>query len=150
MSIILIGKNKNREAIVDEDLLEMLSMISWGYSNGYAVGYPVRGERQVTMHRLIMGFPPDQIDHINRNKLDNRRCNLRVADYSLNSINRGLFRTTKSGHHGIGWDTRKNKWTVRIRRNDIRYFVGLFSDLEQAVSERDEFLATHGFMEATI
>lgn len=72
------------QAIVDDDDYDRVSKYKWHYSNGYAVtnfGY--------RMHRLIMLPPHDLvIDHINHNRLDNRRENLRVCTQLENSRNR--------------------------------------------------------------
>lgn len=83
--IKLIGaKSRGRYSIVDDCDYERVSKYKWHYNNGYAVnsfGY--------RMHRLIM-MPPDNmvIDHINHDRLDNRRENLRICTQFENSQNR--------------------------------------------------------------
>ncbi len=70
------------------------------------------------------------IDHINCNKLDNRRENLRVATRSQNMFNRTAQRNNRSGLKGV--TKRKGKWTARIQKDGIQYDLGLFNTPEEA------------------
>ena len=68
-----------------------------------------------------MGAEKGQVvDHINHNKLDNRKVNLRVCTDMENSKNKGLRKDNKSGVTGVVWNNEKNKWTVNIRCNNKR------------------------------
>lgn len=85
-------------------------------SNGYVLTM-LFGKRQY-VHRLawlyVYGkFPKVEIDHINGNKSDNRIINLREANRSQNSMNRGPAIKNISGHKGVVWDKERNKWVVR-------------------------------------
>lgn len=88
------------------------------------------------VHKLIYmyhhGFVPDQLDHINRNKLDNRIENLRPASPEENASNRKLFSNNKSGAKGVFWDKPKNKWFVYLDVNKTRKNIGYFEDFELA------------------
>ncbi len=87
--------NINLVAIVDEDYHFILSYNSWNLSKGYprAAKQINKIRKTVRMHQLIierMGIVVSDgmvCDHINRNKLDNRRCNLRLATISQNAAN---------------------------------------------------------------
>lgn len=83
--ISLIGrKGKGLYAIIDEEDYKKVSRYRWHYNNGYAVS-----DFGVRMHRFIMNPPDDLvIDHINHNRLDNRRFNLKVCTQFENSQNR--------------------------------------------------------------
>lgn len=133
-------------ALVDDEDYEYLSQWQWHYGvNGYAMrttyirgsGRKNQKNEYVLMHRLINKTPPKQLtDHINRNKLDNRKTNLRSANKSLNSINRPLQPNNKSGHKGVHWFKRVKLWQVYLDRDGKRINVGYFADLDEAVMAR--------------
>ena len=78
------------------------------------------------MHSLLLKVPPGlQIDHANRNGLDNRRCNLRIATHSQNQANRGPLRHNTSGFHGVS-RTRSGKWEACISQHNSNIHLGYF------------------------
>jgi hypothetical protein len=92
--------------------------------------------REFPAHRLIWfwmtgEWPKHQIDHINRNKSDNRWCNLREATNSQN-INSPVKADNTSGFHGVGFDKRRQKWAARIRVAGKRIMLGRFDSAEGA------------------
>lgn len=116
---------------------------------GMVVGYIpksiTRNNRYITtkisgkhwcVHRLIFlwhnGYIPDQIDHINRNTLDNRIENLRETTASQNICNRKLFSNNTSGMKGVHWHKHKKKWFVYVDINKKRKSIGYFDDIELA------------------
>jgi hypothetical protein len=78
------------------------------------------------LHRVIMGNPQGEIDHINRDKLDNRRQNLRTATCSENRCNRGLQSNNTSGFKGVCWDERNQKWLSYVMINGKQIHVGRY------------------------
>jgi hypothetical protein len=97
-------------------------------TDGYAV-YSSRkgGYHKKSLHRIIMGDPTGQcIDHINRDRLDNRRQNLRIATRSQNECNKGLISTNKSGFKGVFFDKRAQKWRAEIRIDGKLIYLGLY------------------------
>lgn len=58
----------------------------------------------------VTGVWPTLVDHIDRNRLNNRWANLRDANKSVNAINSGLHKNNTSGHTGVYWT--KGKWRV--------------------------------------
>jgi hypothetical protein len=88
------------------------------------------------VHKLIWlwhyGEIPDQLDHINRDSLDNRIENLRPATASQNTMNRKLFSNNRSGCRGVSWNKRQNKWFAYVDVNKRRKNLGYFQDLELA------------------
>lgn len=89
-------------------------------------------------HRLAWlyvhgAWPSSQLDHINRNKLDNRICNLRLATHDLNQQNHiRARRTNKIGLLGVSLS--QGKWRAQITVNRKKIFLGRFDDPEQAHS----------------
>jgi len=93
---------------------------------------------RVGAHRLAWFYvygvwPPDQVDHINLVKDDNRLSNLRLATASGNAINRGRRRDNKSGIKGVSWSKEMRKWTacIRIPGGPWKH-LGRFSSKEDA------------------
>lgn len=87
----LVGKmGKGKYAIVDDEDYEKVSRYRWHYGNGYAIS-----DFGVRMHRFIMSPPQDLVvDHINHDRLDNRRSNLKICTQFENSQNRTHARAT--------------------------------------------------------
>lgn len=85
------------------------------------------------MHREILkpneGF---ETDHINRDRLDNRRSNLRACTTSQNAHNRRLRSDNKTGVMGIWFRKDSRKWTARIVVNGQRKILGCFISKEEA------------------
>ena len=100
--------------------------------NGYRVGN-ILG-KSYRIHRLVylyhFGFIPEQVDHINGNRSDNRIENLRAATSSQNSQNRKA--TGKSGIKGVHWHKQSKKWiaSICIKRKNIH--LGSFCLIEDA------------------
>lgn len=94
---------------------------------------------QLSLHRVILGLDANssiRVDHINGDPLDNRRCNLRLADAAQNGWNRTrLNRNNRSGAAGVS-RTRLGHWQayIDIRRKRIR--LGTFHDFAAAVAAR--------------
>lgn len=123
-------------ALIDDEDFELISSYRWNLDfSGYAVTYPRINGRQKTlpMHRLVMGEPKAmQVDHINRNKLDNRKSNLRLCTHAQNMVNVGLTKANKSGYKGVRWNERLRKWQASIRTCGKPRHLGLFDSREAA------------------
>ena len=76
--------------------------------------------------------PPDQIDHINGDKSDNRWSNLRAATQNQNQHNQGRRRDNASGYKGVSWDSTHKKWLAKIQVDSKRYSLGAFTTPEEA------------------
>jgi HNH endonuclease len=118
--------------------------ISWKPWRLNAYGYAVRGEKrqgkftQLFLHRVILNAPPGmEVDHVNGDQLDNRRCNLRLVTHAQNQQNRKQQRNNSSGFRGISWYPRYRKWQVLIWDNRHRIHLGYFTKLEDAVATYD-------------
>jgi hypothetical protein len=98
------------------------------------------------MHRLVLGAQKGQIvDHINGDRTDNRRSNLRFASKEGNAQNAAKRSDNKSGHKGVSWDYKSKLWEVRVKVNGRQRFGGRFSDLNEAAERARSFrLLFHG------
>jgi hypothetical protein len=92
------------------------------------------------MHHLVIGTNwGGETDHINRNKLDNRRGNLRRATHSQNMCNRVVkSRLPKSGYRGVVWRVARGKWSACINVKRKEHFLGYFADKEDAARAYDD------------
>lgn len=137
----IVKTRKGEQIIVDDSDLEAVSAHTWSIeTSGYAVTNtpdPKRkGKYRVTkMHRLIMGFThgdKQYVDHINGDKLDNRRANLRPATNSQNLCNRKAPVSNRSGYKGVSFHKASSKWRATICQNYKYQHLGLFETAEQA------------------
>lgn len=81
-------------------------------------------------------WPTDLLDHINRNRVDNRLANLRLSDKYLNRQNTNTPANNTSGAKGVTWNKTLNKWHARLSLHGKRYHVGWFLDKDAAVAAR--------------
>lgn len=98
------------------------------------------------MHRVIAGTPKGRFtDHMNRDRLDNRRSNLRVATQAQNQFNRDAVHGSRSKFKGVDFMPKKGKWRARISDGKDRSFLGLFqTELEAAAAYDVASVAAHG------
>jgi hypothetical protein len=79
-----------------------------------------------------------EVDHENRNGLDCRRTNLRLATHRQNIMNTGLRPANTSGYKGVSWDKENQKWRASIRAYGRSYNLGRFSTKEEAARAYNE------------
>ena len=77
------------------------------------------------------------VDHINRNRTDNRVENLRLLNVSENNRN-----STKSDHYNVGIWKAGNKYKASYRKDGVRYYIGTFDSETEAISARKSFIET--------
>jgi hypothetical protein len=109
-------------------------------ANGYT-RFKIDG-RAYLGHRLAFltmtgAFPGLDVDHINRNPSDNRWCNLRLVNKSLNARNSKLRASNTSGFFGVHYVPVLQRWSARITVNWRRWVIGYFSTPEEAARARD-------------
>jgi hypothetical protein len=116
--------------LFDADDEPLISGHSWYLTNGYAKADNPSGKgkgfAKVYMHRLIMGAQKGvEIDHINGNRLDNRRANLRACFHRENARN-------KSGVSGITWVESRRRWAAQIAFDSNRVGLGYYKTAPEA------------------
>lgn len=137
--IIIYDKN-NKERCrskIDLEDVALASKYKWSYSGGYCYNH----KNRIHLHNVILNRAPDKIttvDHINRDRMDNRKSNLRIADYTLNGFNKGKQSNNTSGYVGVSWDKQKQKWEAHIKINRKKKFLGYFDDVGDAVKARHD------------
>lgn len=129
--------------MVDDEDYEFLSKWLWRLDRkGYAMmSFKIGGKTYCeAMHRLIMRYPKELVDHMNRNKLDNRKSNLRLCNNSQSSSNRKMRRDNGVGYKGVGI-TRNGKYDAHVNGK----YLGVFScALEAAMAYDREARKVHG------
>lgn len=143
---------KDQKVLFDVIDLEKIQQYKWTLKfdktiNNYYVRAHNRNEnwkerKSTSIHRLIMSPIPDGmvIDHISRQTLDNRRCNLRVVTQQENSKNKGFYKNNKSGYKYVHFHNAHKRWVVEIKINGKAKYIGSSKDLQKAIQIRDKFL----------
>lgn len=132
-----IKLTKGKHAIIDDEDWELVSKYKWCYSGcGYAIGW---NKKIIYMHKLINKTPEGLFtDHINQDKLDNRRINLRTVEKSVNQLNGKVRIDNKTGHRGIHWNKQKQRWQAYFNFKHKRFYLGFYKNIEEAIFARNE------------
>lgn len=95
-------------------------------------------------HRIVFALAngvdpyPLEIDHIDRNPINNHPSNLRLADRSQNASNKGIQSNNTSGYRGVTYCKRTKKWMAQIGLHQKTIFLGRFKNKEDAFNARKE------------
>lgn len=132
---VLVGDH-GEEMICDLVDWEKLKIAKWFISTGGYVKGHLNG-KIINFSRAVLSPPENfQVDHINRNKLDNRKTNLRMVSQFENSLNKNIRIDNSSGVTGISWDRKNKKWKVQITKDGRNFWIGRFFSLEEAKKAR--------------
>jgi hypothetical protein len=151
VSIIpLHGKyGRGKFAIVDGEDYEELSQHKWyGTEKGYATTLVFNAGVAVRMNRKILGLTDRSMvsDHINRNKLDNRKCNLRAVTPQQNNMNTPPQTTNTTGFKGV-YEAKYVDGTpyyiAQIRFNGEQYYLGAYVTAKEAAHAYDNKAREH-------
>jgi hypothetical protein len=118
-------------------------IVGWRNSDGYLnvrvdnVSYKVH---QIVWLHVTGTWPSGVIDHINRDKKDNRFCNLRDTTVQTNNINKGPRKDSKTGIPNVTWRDRDKRFYVACRRNGKQNYGGSFTSLEGAKAFAEKFV----------
>lgn len=130
-------RDSKKEMICDLEDWGKLKKFTWNESiKGYAIAKKkIKGKAHIIFfHRMAIGAKEGEIvDHINRNKLDNRRNNLRITSLSMNCFNRKT--KNESGYAGV-LKTYNDKWRAQITVNYKPIYLGTFEELDDAIEAR--------------
>lgn len=133
---IKVITKKGEEILIDAEDFEKVKRYSWCISKtGYAVAN--NGKRVMKMHRYILNLdePNIIVDHIDGNKLDNRKSNLRICKPFENARNVRMRKRNKVGYLGISY-TAEGKYRARIMVNRKEIRLGNYEKIEDALEAR--------------
>lgn len=139
----IVPLTKGQFAKVSDEDYERVMQHSWCmHARGYAKARI--NTKYVLMHRWIMGAKDgEQLDHINHDKTDNQRENLRFCTSSQNHANRGAAICNTSGYKGVAWKKDKKKFRARIEVNYKNIHLGYFDDPADAARSYDKSAKEH-------
>lgn len=139
-------------ALIDAEDAERVLAYRWClHPRGYAQRGVMRGgvRRTVLLHRQIMGLgygDRREVDHVNRNPLDCRRANLRLATRAENMQNQssaGNRGATSSRHRGVTFRKDCARWQARAQVGKVPRYLGLFASEDEAAAAVAAWRAEH-------
>lgn len=142
----ITGKKSTSADIWNKQNAGRLAFIS-NHKGGYLMGAIFN--KHILAHRVIVamhtGKWPDQVDHINGKRWDNRLVNLRAVTQSENCKNAKVRSDNSSGVTGVRWAARERRWKAEITVNGRNKYIGVFASFEDAVAARKSAEQAHGF-----
>lgn len=142
-------------ALVDDEDFEYINQFKWcAYKTGKSKSYHAHRSTRLTnrkqisfeMHRVILNAKKgEKVDHKNRNGLDNRRENLRIATSSQNAANVERTTPSSSKYKGVHFDNRDKKWIAQVSWNNKNYWLGRFvNEADAAKAYNKKAIELHG------
>lgn len=131
--------------IIDDEDYDKVSKFKWylsryGYARTSAYIGTINGKEQrieYRLHRFLLSAPKGkEVDHVNRDKLDNRKHNLRLSTRSQNMANTGLSVDNTTGFRGVS--SHKNAWQASIRFNGKLIYLGRYTSPQKAAKAYNE------------
>lgn len=137
MELIVWGKI----TYIDDDKIHLIEGYNLGLKiSGLTHYVSINKGRQIEkLHRFILmseGFDLRgwQVDHKDRNGLNNVRDNLRICTSSQNCINISIRSNNFSGYKGVSWNKKMRKWSASITYHRIKMHLGYFNDVKDAAN----------------
>lgn len=137
-AVCLLGFG-SREVLIDAEDAARCSVFRWWLfranrteSGDYSYAAIRRAGRIVLLHRFVLEVSEREIhvDHLNGNRLDNRKGNLRACSHAENMQNRKIHRNNTSGFKGVSWSQNNNGWIARCQKRHL----GTFRTREEAAN----------------
>ncbi len=135
-----ISLSSGHDTLVDDDDYNKYSKHNWWLNcNGYTYrqvqnNYKVK---TIFLHRIVAETPEGlDTDHINRNKLDNRRSNLRVVTRSQNMLNINPTKSNRSGYVGVSLHKKSGRWRAYVTINGKQKSFGYYKTPNDAYEAR--------------
>lgn len=137
--------NCNEFTLVDEDDFKKYGHLKWCLSSkGYVTrkqwNKKIKVDEEIRMHRVILSAKKGTIvDHVNRNKLDNRKSNLRLVSEHQSKWNVGIGSRNKTGFKGVSFEKSRGVYRASIMLKGKQNFIGRFPCKIQAAKEYNKF-----------
>ncbi len=143
-----ISLTRGVSAVVDDDDYEKLSQYNWQARvqtyTGLFRAKRTGKEKEVDMARQIMNCPDGlEVDHINGDLLDNRKCNLRICTHQENMRNRRLQKNNTTGYRGVSYASRDGIYTAQIYLNRKCIRLGRFKTPDAAAIAYNDAAKIH-------
>ena len=129
--------------VIDACDFNLVSQFTWWLGKrGYPVAKTSRkskeGHKSITVHSLLLRpVPGFDVDHISRDKMDNRRVNLRRCTHQQNMFNQRMKKTNTSGYSGVSRIKSCGKYEAYIHRDGKKHYLGLYETAQEAAKARD-------------
>lgn len=144
--MLIIKLTKEQETTIDDEDIDLTnfkwlatSVAPYGFYAKRSLRLSKTYVKSIFLHRVIMERilerpleRKEEVDHINLNKLDNRRENLRLATRINNGTNRAIQSNNTSGYKGVSWSKSSKKWQVSIRIGGVQTHLGFYENIEEA------------------
>lgn len=136
--VVSASTQKGEKFTFDLVDMEAVKKYYWQKSyNGYIITY--KGNDVIYLHRYLMNCSDDLVvDHINGDKTNCQRANMRICTASQNALNKKVTTDSKSGRVGVVWDKKANKWHAQIMYKAKTYHLGNYDNLNSAIKARIE------------
>jgi len=124
-----VNPNLNISFLIDTNDIPKVSGVLWSQNNGY-----VYNDKRGKLHKVIMpsSGQKEDIDHVNGDRMDNRKENLRPCTRAQNNMNKHGNKRNTSGYKGVSWCKRDRKWVANIFYNRKHIFLGRFKNIHDA------------------
>ena len=132
-----IALTQGKFTIVDDEDFEWLNQWKWHFNKGYALRNVWINKKCITilMHSLIAKTPAGMdTDHIDLNKLNNTKKNLRFCSHAENNKNKAKHKNNKSGYKGVYWRKSSKRWLASILADGKKIFLGSYEKIEDAAN----------------
>lgn len=131
-----IQLSQGKVALVDDEDFEYLNQWKWHFSSrGYAMRRAYK--KNIHMHRAVFRIDEKlQCDHINGNRIDNRKSNLRPCTQNENMMNKKAYKNNKTGYKGVNFQNGKYHASISILGKKTH--LGHFKTAEEAARKYDE------------
>lgn len=131
---------KNSFFYIDVEDYHIVDGLRWCFSHGYVTN----AYTDTRLHRAIMNAcEGEEVDHINGNRFDNRKSNLRICTHKENTRNNTIPSNNTSGYKGVSWDKFRDKWKAYIIFDKRMIHLGRFESKTEAAKAYNRAAIKH-------